>query len=119
MRKPTRDSESRREESQLAQLLECERELAELMSLARADTVRQLDEARAAADAQQANLEASLGNEADQLRAAIRERTRARVREIHAEAQVLVTLFDRITDERVALLAEAAIRRLIRSGSAP
>lgn len=115
----THDSESRRDKSELAELLECERQLAELMGVARADATRTIEEARAAASAQEADLEASLGMEADRLRAAVRERTQARVREIRAEAEAGVTRFDGITDEQITALADHALRILIRPGSAP
>lgn len=115
----THDSESRRDKTQLEELLECERHLTELMVEARVDAARRIEEARAAASAQEADLEASLGMEADRLRAAVRERTQASVREIRAEAEARVTGFDGITDEQVTRLADHALRILIRPGSAP
>lgn len=114
MPRATDDSDSRRDASQLAELLECERELAELLSAARAQARQCVDEARAAAKALEAETEASLGKEADRLRAEIRERTQARAREIRAEARERAAGFDRVTDERVHTLAEVAFRRLIR-----
>jgi vacuolar-type H+-ATPase subunit H len=114
MRSVTDDSAGRHDASQLAELLRCERELAELLSAAQAEARQRVDEARAAAKALEAETEASLGKEADRLRAGIRERTQARAREIRAEALEQVARFDRVTDEQIEALAEVAFRLLVR-----
>lgn len=114
MRSATHESDARRDGSQLAELLECERELAELLSAAHADARRRIDAARVAAKAMEADGEADLGVEADKLRTELRERTRGQVREIRAATRDQVGRFDRMTDEQVELLAGATFRRLIR-----
>jgi len=99
--------------SQLAELLECERELAELLAAAEAEAVRMVDEARAAAVADDAEVEASLEDEGERQRVRIREATQRRVRELRAEAGERVALFEGVSDGEVARLADDAFRRLV------
>jgi vacuolar-type H+-ATPase subunit E/Vma4 len=99
--------------SQLAELLACERELAELLTAAEEEAWRLVQEARAVAATAAADIEASLGAEAERARSAIREATQRKVREIHGEARERAMAYEAVSDEEVARLGEVAFRALI------
>jgi F0F1-type ATP synthase membrane subunit b/b' len=98
---------------ELADLLECERELAELHEQAREKARQRVARARAQAAQASAKMEASLDQEAERERTRIREELRTRIRTIHAEAAERATLFDNVSDERVEALADIAFHRLL------
>jgi hypothetical protein len=101
------------QQSHLAELVDCERELAELQEAAEASAERMVAEARAASAAAEAEVEGTLEDEAARLRTEIREAAQRRVREVQADAEDKATSFDRVTDEEVARLAEIAFLRLL------
>lgn len=99
--------------SQLAELVARERELADMLATAEAEAERTVEEARAAASAAEAEVEASLEDEGAHVRAQIRDATQRRARELQAEAEERVALFERVSDEDVERLADSAFRRLV------
>lgn len=100
-------------QSRLAELLECERDLADLMTLSREEARRRLDEARSEVERAEAELEASLEEEAERVRREVREASQARVHEILARAREQGGRFESLGDEEVERLAAAAFRRLL------
>jgi vacuolar-type H+-ATPase subunit H len=99
--------------SGLAELLACERELDELMSAVRTDARRRVADALSQVAHAEAELEASLAEEAERARRELREETQARVRDVSSRARVRVTRFESVSDDEVARLAESAFRRLL------
>jgi vacuolar-type H+-ATPase subunit H len=99
--------------SQLAELLECERELDSRLRATQDEARRRVDEARAASSQAEAEMEAALEDEARRLRATIQSDAEARVREILDRSRERVARFQGVSDERVEALAESAFRRLI------
>ena len=99
--------------SQLAELVRCEQELADLLAEARVQAERMVAEARAAAAAAAADLEASLEDEAQRLRSTIREATQLSVRELQADAEHRASSFGGVSAADVQRLAGSAFRRLI------
>lgn len=102
-----------RQVSQLAELLACERELAESLAEAEAEARRLVEEARAEAAAAAADLEASLEDEAERERQRIREEAQTRVRATVSAARDQAARFETVGEARVAELAESAFRRLL------
>jgi len=107
------------EPSRLAELLACERELADLMTAAREEASRRVEEARAAASRAEAEVEASLADEAQRVRSEIQAESHARVRQLLARAGESVESFERIADTEAERLAESAFRRLLGLGGTP
>ena len=107
------------EPSRLAELLACERELADLMSATREDAKRRVEEARAAVTRAEAEVEASLADEAQRVRSEIGSESHLRVHDILARAAEEAALFERFSDEEVERLAESAFRRLLGRGDVP
>jgi vacuolar-type H+-ATPase subunit H len=103
--------------SQLEELLACEQELAQLLSDAREDSRRRVEEARALAVRAEADLQTTLEGEADQERASIRQEAQARVRETLSAAAERASRLDSISDERVERLADAAFSELLQARS--
>jgi len=101
------------ESNELAELLACEFELAELLARTQEQGRHLVEEARAETGRAEVDMEASLEAESDRERARIREETQTSVREIWARARRRVAAFEGVPDERVERLAEAAFRRLI------
>jgi hypothetical protein len=99
--------------SRLAELVAREREFADMLATAEAEAERMVEEARAAALAADAEVEASLEDEGDRVRAKIREATQHRVRELQAEAEERAALFERVSDQNVERLADSAFRLLV------
>lgn len=97
----------------LAALLECERELAELMAEAHEEAGRRVAEARAEVARAEATLEASLEEAGDRVRSEVRERAQERVRQVLSEAGERAAAFERVTDAEVERLADRAFRSLI------
>jgi hypothetical protein len=102
-----------RQDSQLHELVECEREIAELSAAARTEASALLERARAAASTAAAEAEASLGAESEVTRARTREETQARVRALLAEARQRSAAFDAVDERGVQRLAESAFRSLL------
>lgn len=109
-REPEHDAEP---QGRLAELLACERELADLMMVAREEARRRLDDMRSEVERAEADLEASLEEEAERVRREVREVSRARVHEILARAREQAARFESLGDEEVERLAAAALRRLL------
>jgi hypothetical protein len=99
--------------SQLAELVACERELADLLAAAEAEGRAMVEEARASATAAEADIEAALEGEGERARADIREATQRKVRAIQVSAQELVARFERVSDEEAGRLADIAFRLLV------
>ena len=106
-------------ESQLAELVACEQELAALLADAEARARQMVEEARAAAAAAAAELEASLEDEAERLRVLIREDTQRRVRELEAGARAEAARFDQVPAEELDRLVELGYRRLLSAEAEP
>ena len=100
-------------QSQLAELLACERELDQLLAAAREEAHRRVDDARAESASLEAEAEAALEEEVRRVRSAAEERARAAVREILDRARGRVAGFQGVSDEQVEGLAASALRHLI------
>lgn len=107
------------EPSRLAELLACERELADLMRATREDARRRVEEARSAATRMEAELEASLTDEAQRVRSEIGSESHVHVRDILARAAKEAARFERLSDQEVERLAESAFQRLLGREDAP
>jgi len=99
--------------SRLSELLECERELAMLMTAAHDEARRRISEARAEAARAEAELEASVEGESERVRVEIRGRSQARVRQISARARERVARCEGVSEAELARVAGAAFRRLL------
>jgi vacuolar-type H+-ATPase subunit H len=107
------------EPSRLAELLACERGLADLMKAAREDASLRVEAARAAASTSEAEVEAALEQEAQRVLSEVRSESQARVHQILSGAGASVARFERVSDDEVERLADAAFRRLLGPGDAP
>ncbi|MDH5590044.1 MAG: hypothetical protein OEZ65_05145 [Gemmatimonadota bacterium] len=101
--------------SHLAELLECEQELEDLLAEARAQAAAIVERARAEAARAEGESEASLDQAARKIRDEIDERTRRRVAEVAREAARRTEFLGSIPDAEVARLADAVFRRLFAS----
>lgn len=99
--------------SRLAELLECERELAALLAATREDAHRLVEQALADAQRAEAELEASLEQAAEGVRREIAETSQARIHEVLRGARESAARFERLSDQDVERLAGAALRRLL------
>jgi len=100
--------------SRLSELLECERELAELMAAAKEDARRRVAEAQSEAGLAEAEGEASLEEASERVRREVREAGQARVDDILTRAREQAAMFEALSDRDVERLAEHAYRRLLR-----
>ena len=100
-------------QGRLAELLDCERELAELLAGAREEALRRVADARADAERAEAELEASLEEESERVRREVREASQARVHEILGRAHGHAARFEGLSDESVQSLAASVFRRLL------
>lgn len=107
------------QQSQLAELLACERDLDRLLATAREEARRTVEDARAAATQAEADAEGTLAAEVERLRSTIEGQARSRVQEILARSRERAARFDGISDERVKDLADAAFRQLISHDGQP
>jgi vacuolar-type H+-ATPase subunit H len=103
----------REQTGRLADLLTCERELAELMAGVREEARRRVAGARDDATRAETELDASLAMEGERARREIDDEARARMRAVLDEAHAQVARFDAVSDSDVAALADVALRRLI------
>ena len=99
--------------SRLTELLECERELAELTAAARKEADRRVEDARAEVALAEAELEASLEAESERVRSEIRAAAQARVHEILGRARERADRYASLSAPEVDRLAEVAFRRLL------
>jgi len=116
IRRPGKRDQERTETGQLAELVRCERELEGLW-------VREVEEGRARVEAARATaaeafgtLQASFEQEADRLRAGIREEAREQADRMLAEAAERAARFDGMSDEEIERLAQGTFRRLLGPG---
>ena len=99
--------------SRLTELLECERELAELTAAAREEASRRVEEARAEVARAEAEVEASLEAESERVRSEIRAASQARVHEILGRARERAARYEALPAPEVDRLVEVAFRRLL------
>lgn len=110
-----RDPEAQRA-SQLDELLECERELARLLTAARSEAREIVERVRAEAIEAAAEVEASLASEAAGERQRAREESRSRIESVSAEARNHASRYDDLSDADVERLADFVFRRLLGAG---
>jgi vacuolar-type H+-ATPase subunit H len=104
------------ESGQLAELLACEREVAELMAAARVEAQRRVAEARSEADGAMAELLASLETTCEQARRELREESEKSIRDILTRAAAQADRFERVSEADIERLTASAFRRLVGAG---
>jgi len=103
--------------SQLAELLACERELAELLKAARDESARRIRDARASAAREMADLEVTLEGAALAIRSGIREEAQARVHEVLQGGRERAARHRAVPDAEIDRLAGLAFAILILPGA--
>ncbi len=101
------------EGDQLAELLACELELAQLLAETQQEARQLVEAARAESVRAEAEMDASLEREAESECLRIRQETQSSVREMSARVAARVAAFESVSRERVEQLAEAAFLRLV------